>query len=373
MTTHSARRKRPRGGVDRLPSGAFRVRVYAGQDPVTKRRHYLTEIVPAGPRAATLAEQALTRLLNQVDERRNPRTASTVNQLLDKHLELLDIERSTLLNYRSQLALHVRPFIGGEKVGAIDAAVLDSLYAELRRCRTHCRGSRVVEHRAVLDHAGTPAVCAAPAELGVERVQYRGVDGADLFAADERADVQRELAAVVEQCGAFDVEQLQMSVQELVDRRDGPRVAPFVNLVEEPGKGLLGERGGPRARRHDLRQVVAALGDRVLARVHTYPKSPAGQAVDAATGPLAPRRSGRHEVMVRQLASRMMSRHAWQCSNNAPDLGAPGGIRTPNLLIRSQMLYPLSYGRLFSSVSPTRIRSSSYNPTRRGGPPPHGG
>ena len=25
--------------------------------------------------------------------------------------------------------------------------------------------------------------------------------------------------------------------------------------------------------------------------------------------------------------------------------GAPGEIRTPNLLIRSQMLYPLSYGR----------------------------
>ena len=28
------------------------------------------------------------------------------------------------------------------------------------------------------------------------------------------------------------------------------------------------------------------------------------------------------------------------------DNGAPGGIRTPNLLIRSQMLYPLSYGRV---------------------------
>ena len=26
-------------------------------------------------------------------------------------------------------------------------------------------------------------------------------------------------------------------------------------------------------------------------------------------------------------------------------IGAPAGIRTPNLLIRSQMLYPLSYGR----------------------------
>ena len=29
-----------------------------------------------------------------------------------------------------------------------------------------------------------------------------------------------------------------------------------------------------------------------------------------------------------------------------PDSGAPEGIRTPNLLIRSQMLYPLSYGRM---------------------------
>ncbi len=31
--------------------------------------------------------------------------------------------------------------------------------------------------------------------------------------------------------------------------------------------------------------------------------------------------------------------------------GAPEGIRTPNLLIRSQMLYPLSYGRFWTSVS----------------------
>ena len=38
--------------------------------------------------------------------------------------------------------------------------------------------------------------------------------------------------------------------------------------------------------------------------------------------------------------------------------GAPEGIRTPNLLIRSQMLYPLSYGRLgiaFNLVQPTGL------------------
>ena len=31
--------------------------------------------------------------------------------------------------------------------------------------------------------------------------------------------------------------------------------------------------------------------------------------------------------------------------SQADSVGAPEGIRTPNLLIRSQMLYPLSYGR----------------------------
>ena len=36
-------------------------------------------------------------------------------------------------------------------------------------------------------------------------------------------------------------------------------------------------------------------------------------------------------------------------------MSAPEGIRTPNLLIRSQMLYPLSYGRcVFSCVAEAR-------------------
>ena len=35
-----------------------------------------------------------------------------------------------------------------------------------------------------------------------------------------------------------------------------------------------------------------------------------------------------------------------QLTHAPKKFGAPGGIRTPNLLIRSQMLYPLSYGRM---------------------------
>jgi integrase len=43
------------------------VRVHAGADPVTGKRHTLVEIVPPGPRQAAEAEAARTRLLNQVD------------------------------------------------------------------------------------------------------------------------------------------------------------------------------------------------------------------------------------------------------------------------------------------------------------------
>jgi integrase len=54
-------RKRQRGSVEELPSGALRVAVYAGIDPVAKRRHYLEEVVPAGPRAACVACAPLSR------------------------------------------------------------------------------------------------------------------------------------------------------------------------------------------------------------------------------------------------------------------------------------------------------------------------
>jgi hypothetical protein len=40
------------------------VRVYAGVDPVSKKRHYLVDTVPAGPSAARDAERVRTRLLN---------------------------------------------------------------------------------------------------------------------------------------------------------------------------------------------------------------------------------------------------------------------------------------------------------------------
>jgi integrase len=142
-----APRPRTRGAIDLLPSGAYRVRVYAGTDPVTGKRHDLVEVVPPGPKAAAEAEKVRTRLLSQLDERRNPHTKATVNQLLDRYLEVVDLDESTRNTYVGYLDRHVRPILGNLLLSKVDGEMLDTRYGQLRRCRARCSGrSRAIEH-----------------------------------------------------------------------------------------------------------------------------------------------------------------------------------------------------------------------------------
>ena len=152
MTRSKPGRHSSRGAIDELPSGALRVRVYAGKDPVTGRRHNLVEVIPPGPKAVRQAEEARTRLLAQVDERRQSRTNTTLNKLLDEHLAMSTWERSTRETYVGYVNKHIRPLIGTVKVGALDARVFDSFHAELRRCRDHCGRKRYVDHRTPHPH-----------------------------------------------------------------------------------------------------------------------------------------------------------------------------------------------------------------------------
>jgi hypothetical protein len=46
--TGSTRRKRPRGEIETLPSGSLRLRVYAGIDPISGKKHHVVEVIPAG-------------------------------------------------------------------------------------------------------------------------------------------------------------------------------------------------------------------------------------------------------------------------------------------------------------------------------------
>lgn len=127
--------------------------MYAGIDPVTKRRHDLTEVIPPGPKAQREARAARDRLVREVEERRNPRTSATINQLLDRYLDQFDGAPRTLELYRSYVRKHIGPLLGEVKVAALDAETLDSFYAELRRCRDHCTGRRTeMQHRTPRPH-----------------------------------------------------------------------------------------------------------------------------------------------------------------------------------------------------------------------------
>jgi integrase len=167
--------KRLRGEIEKLPSGSLRVRVYAGIDPVTRKRHYLTEIIPPGPRPAKDAEKARTRLLSKVDEHRNPRTRATVNQMLDRHLEMLAVEATTLDSYETFVRNHIRPLIGDVPLGRINGEILDSFYRELARCRAHCKGRPLVQHRTEDAHECDvrckPHVCRPLAAASLLKIQ----------------------------------------------------------------------------------------------------------------------------------------------------------------------------------------------------------
>ena len=138
--------------IDELPSGALRVRVSRRAGPVSKQRMDLIEVVPPGPHAGEQAEKVRTRLLNQVDERRNPRTRATVSQLLDRWLEVLDVDPSTRIGYESKISKHIRPLLGSLPLARLDVETLDSFYAELRRCRDHCNRRPYIQHRTTGEH-----------------------------------------------------------------------------------------------------------------------------------------------------------------------------------------------------------------------------
>jgi hypothetical protein len=99
--------------------------------------------------------------------------------------------------------------------------------------------------------------------------------------------VVTDVAFVALSCGYVDIEQLEVSVHELVDRGLGARVSLLVDLVDEPGLGRLCffERRGTGG--DDLGEVDPLVGQRVDACVHLDAQGSTGQRLDlAALAPL---------------------------------------------------------------------------------------
>jgi len=149
---NSRRRKRPTGSIETLKSGSLRVRVYAGVDKVRGDRRYLTETIPAGPNAWDQAEEIRDKLVRQVKQGRQPKTDATVAQMLERYLDEWEGSDSYLESLQSYVRNHINPIVGAVKVHRLDVDVLDSFYRELKRCRDHCDGRPLIQHRTPTPH-----------------------------------------------------------------------------------------------------------------------------------------------------------------------------------------------------------------------------
>lgn len=140
--------QRARGHVAQLPSGAFRVRVYAGCDPVTGRSRYLTATASTKDRA----ELERARLLAEAEAGAQPEHNATVAQLLDSYMEVMqpELELTTRVTYQGYIRRCIIPAIGSMPLRRVRGPVLDSLYSRLRRCGNPlCTGKPFTEHRNV--------------------------------------------------------------------------------------------------------------------------------------------------------------------------------------------------------------------------------
>jgi DNA-binding transcriptional regulator YhcF (GntR family) len=138
--------KSPSGHIEQLPSGSWRVKVYAGTDPLTGREIRLRKTC----KTERAAQVELGKLLAQADEGRQPETDITVAQLMDRYTQVAQWDLSTRKAYEAYIRRVIKPALGHLQVRKIRGPLLDMLYAQLRRCSDPgCTGKRFTEHRNV--------------------------------------------------------------------------------------------------------------------------------------------------------------------------------------------------------------------------------
>lgn len=137
-----AGKRRERGSI-RKRGNSLQVLVYAGLDPLTGQRLYLSE--------STTDEAEAKRILNrfraEVDAQQNARTKATLGAGMDAWLRIHEVEENTRQGYEAYTRNHIKPALGHVPVGKVTARLLEEFYADLRRCRLRCDGQPAIDHR----------------------------------------------------------------------------------------------------------------------------------------------------------------------------------------------------------------------------------
>jgi integrase len=146
--------------VIRKRRDGLQVQVYAGRDPLTGRKRYVSQQVPGQTKTSIRqAKQVEARLLEEVGTGRHKGSRSrTMAELLERWLEwrptVRPIAPTTISSYRAAMDRYILPALGKLPVRQVDAATLDAFYANLRtRGGKDCRplkASTVHEVHAVL-------------------------------------------------------------------------------------------------------------------------------------------------------------------------------------------------------------------------------
>lgn len=134
--------------------------VYAGLDPVTGRRTYKRETILGHDDAAwKKARNKRTQFLAEVLKQRNASTSVNLSYAIDEWFAKADLEDSTRNSYGVYIERVIKPTLGHIAVKKLSARDLESLYAELRRCRIRCDGKPFIEHKADGEHDCVKTKC----------------------------------------------------------------------------------------------------------------------------------------------------------------------------------------------------------------------
>ncbi|HEX4102149.1 MAG TPA: tyrosine-type recombinase/integrase [Pseudonocardiaceae bacterium] len=161
MTAARTRRgsERIQGNIE-ARGDSLRVRVYAGPDPVTGRPVYLRETVCGTDDAARrTARRTLNRLVAEAEKARRPSSVVSLGHVIDEWLRVVEHEDSTRETYLGYIERTINPALGAMSIAKLSVRHLETLYAELRRCRVRCDGKPFIEHKADGEHDCVRAKC----------------------------------------------------------------------------------------------------------------------------------------------------------------------------------------------------------------------
>jgi integrase len=124
--------------VIRKRRNGLQVQVYAGRDPLTGRKRWVSRQVPGQTkRSHREAKKIEAELLEQVDRGQHRGSSSrTVAELIQRWLgsrqQVRPISPVTVANYRGAIDRYILPNLGRAKVQQVDASTIDALYEHVR-------------------------------------------------------------------------------------------------------------------------------------------------------------------------------------------------------------------------------------------------